>query len=57
MVEDGSKGDESYLRRRNRKTTLHGKHHVDAKINTLESEDKYSPSSEKSTKRASQFDL
>ena len=30
---------------------------VDAKINTLESEDKCSPSSGKSTKRASQFDL
>ena len=30
---------------------------VDAKINTLESEGKCSPSSEKSTKRASQFDL
>jgi hypothetical protein len=57
MVEDGSKGDESYLRRRNRKTTLHGKHRVDAKINTLKSEGKYSPNSEKSTKRANQFDL
>ena len=31
--------------------------HVDAKINTLESEGKCSPSHEKSTKRASQFDL
>ena len=30
---------------------------VDAKINTLESEGKCSPSSGKSTKRASQFDL
>ena len=30
---------------------------VDAKINTLESEGKCSPSHEKSTKRASQFDL
>ena len=30
---------------------------VDAKINTLESEDKCSPSSGKSTKHASQFDL
>ena len=30
---------------------------VDAKINTLESEGKCSPSTEKSTKRASQFDL
>ena len=30
---------------------------VDVKINTLESEGKCSPSSEKSTKRASQFDL
>jgi hypothetical protein len=30
---------------------------VDAKINTLESEDKCSPSHGKSTKRASQFDL
>ena len=30
---------------------------VDTKINTLESEDKCSPSFEKSTKRASQFDL
>ena len=31
--------------------------HVDAKINTLESEGKFSPSSENSTKHASQFDL
>ena len=30
---------------------------VDARINTLESEGKCSPSSGKSTKRASQFDL
>ena len=30
---------------------------IDAKINTLESEGKCSPSSGKSTKRASQFDL
>ena len=30
---------------------------VDAKINTLESEGKCSPSHRKSTKRASQFDL
>jgi hypothetical protein len=30
---------------------------VDAKINTLKSEGKCSPSTEKSTKRASQFDL
>ena len=30
---------------------------VDAKINTLESEGKCSPNTEKSTKRASQFDL
>jgi len=30
---------------------------VDAKINTLESEGKCSPGSEKSTKRASQFDV
>ena len=37
--------------------TRRAKRCVDAKINTLESEGKYSPSSGKSTKRASQFDL
>ena len=36
---------------------MHGYIVVDAKINTLESEGKCSPSHEKSTKRASQFDL
>ena len=37
--------------------TRRAKRCVDAKINTLESEGKRSPSSGKSTKRASQFDL
>ena len=36
---------------------LQQKNIIDAKINTLESEGKCSPSSGKSTKRASQFDL
>ena len=37
--------------------TERAKRCVDAKINTLESEGKCSPSHEKSTKRANQFDL
>ena len=36
---------------------VYGRGFVDAKINTLESEGKCSPSHGKSTKRASQFDL
>ena len=37
--------------------TGRAKRYVDAKINTLESEGKCSPSSGKSTKHASQFDM